>query len=86
MYKDEKKLAHFESPEEEALYNAHHAQFGPAANKVHPDDCEYCAAHGWDTHLEKTTPAAKESQHRDHMAEYGPTTGKSHPDDCEKCK
>lgn len=86
MYKDEKGFAYFDSPEEEALYNAHHAEFGPGTGKVHPDDCEYCKANGWDTHPEKDTTSAKESQYMDHMSEYGPTTGKSHPDDCEKCK
>ena len=88
MTYDEKGLAHFESDEEERLFKEHSEQFGPSAgiNKVHPDDCEFCKANGWDTHPEKTTPAAKESQYRDHMAEYGPATGKSHPNDCEKCK
>lgn len=88
MTYDEKGIVHFESEEEERLFKEHGAQFGPSAgiNMVHQDNCDYCEEKGWDTHPEKTTPAAKESQHRDHMAEYGPNTGKSHPDECGKCE
>lgn len=40
----------FESEEEEKKYNKHMKQFGPGTkNGTHPDDCEYCAAHGWKT-------------------------------------
>lgn len=86
MFKDVNGVTQFNDPDEEARWNAHHAEFGPDTGNVHPDDCEFCKANGWDTHPEKTTAAAKETQHRDHMAEYGPATGKSHPDDCEKCE
>lgn len=88
MYKDVNGVSQFENDEEERLFEEHSAQFGPSAgiNKVHQDDCDYCKEKGWDTHPEKTTPAAKESQHRDHMAEYGPATGRDHTKECEKCK
>lgn len=71
---------------EDALYEAHQEMFGPDVKKVHQDDCDYCKDHNWDTHPEKTTEAAKESQYRDHMAEYGPATGRDHTKECEKCK
>lgn len=87
MFKDKNGVDQFVDEDEERLYKDHHDDFGPDASirKVHPDNCNYCKEKGWDTHPEKTTLAAKESQHRDHMAEYGPMTGESHPEDCEKC-
>lgn len=85
MIYDEKRKADYENDEEKKLHDAHSAEFGPITGKVHQDDCDYCEEMGWDTHPEKTTAAAKESQRKEHMAEYGPMTGKSHPNDCGKC-
>lgn len=49
IYDYKNRKISFESPAEEADYNAHSAQFGPATGKSHPDDCPYCAARGWKT-------------------------------------
>lgn len=48
-YDVKKRTISFDSPQEQAEYVEHMAQFGPATGKSHPDDCPYCKERGWET-------------------------------------
>lgn len=49
IYDYKNREIRFNDPAEEADYNEHMAEYGPATGKTHPDDCPYCASKGWKT-------------------------------------